>query len=60
VLVCAIGFVSDHLELLYDLDIQARAQAEAAELAFARTPALNDDATVMAALADLVVARDGS
>jgi ferrochelatase len=60
VLVCAVGFVSDHLELLYDLDIQARHQAEAAGLAFARTPALNDDATVMGALADLVADRDGA
>ena len=55
VLVCAQGFVADHLEVLYDLDIEARAIAEANGLAFARTRSLNDDPTVMAALAARVV-----
>jgi ferrochelatase len=59
-LVCACGFVADHLEVLYDLDIEARRRAEDQGLAFARTPALNDDPTVLAALADRVVARAGS
>jgi ferrochelatase len=58
-LVCACGFVADHLEVLYDLDIEARRRAEDNGLAFARTPALNDDATVLGALADRVVARAG-
>jgi ferrochelatase len=56
VLVCACGFVADHLEVLYDLDIEARAHAEALGLAFGRTPCVNDDPAVLAALADLVVA----
>jgi ferrochelatase len=56
VLVCACGFVSDHLEVLYDLDIAARAHAEQLGLAFARTPCVNDDPTVMRGLAELVVA----
>ena len=54
VLVCPQGFVSDHLEVVYDLDIEARRRADAAGLAFARTRVLNDDATVLAALADRV------
>lgn len=54
VLVCACGFVADHLELLYDLDIEARCHAESVGIAFARTPAVNDDPDVMAALAGLV------
>jgi ferrochelatase len=53
--VCAHGFVSDHLEVLYDLDIEARQRAESAGLAFARTAALNDDPVVLSALADRVV-----
>ena len=57
VLVCAQGFTSDHLEVLYDLDIEARRLAEEQGLAFARTRSLNDDPVVMDALADLVVAR---
>ena len=55
VLVCAQGFVSDHLEVLYDLDIEARRVAEAHGLAFARTRSLNADPTVMAALAERVL-----
>lgn len=51
VLVCPQGFVSDHLEVLYDLDIEAAQVASEAGLAFARTASLNDDPTVMAALA---------
>ncbi len=58
VLVCAQGFTSDHLEVLYDLDIQAREVATEAGLAFARTRSLNDDPTVMAALADRIIAAD--
>jgi len=54
-LVCPCGFVADHLEVLYDLDVQARDRAEAAGLAFARTASLNADPTVLAALAELVL-----
>ena len=54
--VCAQGFVADHLEVLYDLDIEARAVADEVGLAFGRTASLNAEPTVMAALADLVVA----
>ena len=57
VLVCACGFVADHLEVLYDLDIEARTRAEERGLAFARTACINDDPAVLGALADLVVAR---
>lgn len=51
VLVCAQGFVADHLEVLYDLDIEATARAEKAGLAFARTRSVNADGAVMGALA---------
>jgi ferrochelatase len=54
VLVCPCGFVADHLEVLYDLDIEARARAEVAGLAFARTPVVNDDPAVFDALAGRV------
>jgi ferrochelatase len=54
VLVCPQGFVSDHLEVLYDLDVDARRVAEAGGVAFARTASINDDPAVMAALAGLV------
>jgi ferrochelatase len=54
VLVCPQGFVSDHLEVLYDLDIDARRVAGEAGLAFARTASINDEPAVMAALAERV------
>jgi protoporphyrin/coproporphyrin ferrochelatase len=54
-LVCPCGFVADHLEVLFDLDIEASARATAAGLAFARTPSMNDDATVLDALAQRVI-----
>ena len=56
VLVCPQGFVSDHLEVVYDLDIEAAAVAAEAGLPFARTRVLNDDPTVLGALADRVLA----
>jgi protoporphyrin/coproporphyrin ferrochelatase len=55
VLVSAVGFVADHLEVLYDLDIEAAHRASSHGIAFDRTRCVNDDADVMAALAALVV-----
>lgn len=52
--VCPCGFVADHLEVAYDLDIEATAAAEARGIPFARTRVLNDDATVLGALAERV------
>jgi ferrochelatase len=52
VLVCPQGFTADHLEVLYDLDIAAKQHAEKLGIAFARTPMVNDDATVLGALAE--------
>jgi ferrochelatase len=59
VVVCPIGFVSDHLEVLYDVDIEARATAERSDIAFARTASLNDDPRFCAVLADVVLAAGG-
>ncbi|HRE01813.1 MAG TPA: ferrochelatase, partial [Ilumatobacteraceae bacterium] len=56
VLVSAVGFVADHLEVLYDLDVEAAARAASLGLAFDRTACVNDDPAVMAALAARVVA----
>ncbi len=55
VVVSAVGFVADHLEVLYDLDIEAAARAAQHGLAFARTACVNADAGVMAALAQRVI-----
>jgi len=57
--VCPIGFVADHLEVLYDLDLEARAVAESAGLAFARTASLNDDPAFLDVLAAIVASGAG-
>ena len=56
VLVSACGFVADHLEVLFDLDIEAAKHAESHGIAFARTACVNANASVMAALARSVAA----
>jgi ferrochelatase len=56
--VCACGFVSDHLEVLYDLDVEARAEAATLGLAFARTPSPNAHPAFCATLAEVVRAAD--
>lgn len=56
VVVCPQGFTSDHLEVAYDLDIAAAAVAGEVGLAFGRTPVLNDDPTVLGALAAKIAA----
>lgn len=59
VVVCPHGFVADGLEVLYDVDIQARDTAAEVGLAFVRTRSLNDEPTVMGALASRIVDRVG-
>mgnify|MGYP000182437192 FL=1 len=56
VLVSACGFVADHLEVLFDLDIEAAKHAESHGIAFARTACVNANPSVMAALARSVAA----
>jgi ferrochelatase len=51
VIVSAVGFVADHLEVLFDLDIEASQRAEQVGLAFDRTACVNDEPSIMAALA---------
>jgi ferrochelatase len=52
--VVPVGFVCDHVEVLYDLDVEARQVAEAAGVGFHRAPAANDHPDFIAMLADLV------
>jgi ferrochelatase len=55
VLVTPVGFVSDHLEVLYDIDIEAKKFAEERGIRLERIRMLNDDPQYMAALADSVM-----
>jgi ferrochelatase len=52
--VVPIGFVCDHVEVLYDLDVEARRLAAGAGLALHRAAAVNDHPEFVAMLADLV------
>jgi protoporphyrin/coproporphyrin ferrochelatase len=54
VLVCPVGFVSDHLEILWDLDVEARERAAELGLELDRIESLNDDPAFLRALAELV------
>jgi protoporphyrin/coproporphyrin ferrochelatase len=54
VVVVPVGFVCDHVEVLYDLDVEARQVAEAAGVGFHRAGAPNDHPDFIAMLADLV------
>jgi ferrochelatase len=57
VLVCPVGFVSDHLEILWDLDIEARERASELGLELDRIESLNDDPAFVRGLAELVRER---
>jgi protoporphyrin/coproporphyrin ferrochelatase len=59
VLVCPAGFVSDHLEVLYDLDVEAARLAADMGLPFARTRMPNDHPLFCSTLADVVRERRG-
>jgi protoporphyrin/coproporphyrin ferrochelatase len=51
-----VGFVADHLEVLYDIDIEARGVAREAGIRLERARSMNDDPTFIAGLADLAEA----
>jgi protoporphyrin/coproporphyrin ferrochelatase len=54
VVVCSAGFVSDHLEILYDLDIEAQALAAEARIHLVRTEMPNADPAFVEMLATVV------
>jgi ferrochelatase len=56
-LVAPIGFVADHLEILWDLDVEAREKSQELGVELDRTESLNDDPRFVTALADLVRSR---
>lgn len=57
VLVCPLGFVADHLEVLYDIDVEAAELAASLGMRLERTPSLNDAPEFVAAVADLAQAH---
>ncbi|MFI5309237.1 MAG: ferrochelatase [Polyangiales bacterium] len=53
-LLCPVGFVCDHVEVLYDLDVEAAQTAARAHVAVARAQAVNDHPAFIAALCERV------
>ena len=54
VLLVPIGFVCDHVEILYDIDVEYQALAKRLGIQLERTKSLNDDPGLVAAVADVV------
>jgi ferrochelatase len=57
VLVASVGFIADHLEIFYDIDIEAKAKADELGVELRRTPMLNADPRLARALFALVSER---
>ena len=57
VVISPCGFVADHLEVLYDVDIEAQAVADEAGIALRRTPSPNDDPEFLDAVAAVIRRR---
>jgi ferrochelatase len=60
VLIAPVGFVSDHLEILWDLDVEAREKAAELGLELDRIESLNADPAFIRGLADLVEKASGA
>jgi len=56
-LVAPIGFVCDHVEILYDLDIEAKKLAEAHNIRLERIESMNSDPLFIGAVADAIVEK---
>jgi ferrochelatase len=57
ILVASVGFIADHLEIFYDIDIEAKERADALGIELRRTPMLNADPRLVHALHALVAQR---
>jgi ferrochelatase len=57
ILVASVGFIADHLEIYYDIDIEAKQNADALGIELRRTPMLNADPRLAEALHALVAQR---
>ncbi|HPU13456.1 MAG TPA: ferrochelatase [Aeromicrobium sp.] len=57
VVLVPIGFVADHMEVIYDLDVEAKATAQRLGLRFARAASPNADSRYAAMIRELVLER---
>jgi ferrochelatase len=54
ILVCSVGFITDHLEVLYDIDIEGKAKAREEGIHLERTESLNADPKLAQLFAEMV------
>ncbi len=59
ILICPIGFISDHMEVMYDLDEEARLLAAELGMTLRRTPTSSHDPRFAAMIRELVLERRG-
>ncbi|MDQ2890814.1 MAG: ferrochelatase [Gemmatimonadota bacterium] len=52
-----VGFVCDHVEILYDIDVDAQSVARSLGMRLERPPSLNDDPRFLGQLASLIIGR---
>ncbi len=57
VILCPIGFISDHVEVMYDLDLEAKATCARIGLRMVRAETVNDHPIFIEAMADMVKTR---
>lgn len=55
VVVAPVGFLCDHVEVLFDIDIEAQHEATELGIALTRTPSLNDRPAFISALSDIIL-----
>ena len=58
-MICPIGFVADHIEVLYDLDREAQQVCKEIGLTMTRAEAVNDDPLFLEMMADVVMKTVG-
>ncbi|MGH7785911.1 MAG: ferrochelatase, partial [Candidatus Binatia bacterium] len=56
-LVVPLGFVCDHVEVLYDLDIEAKQIADASGIGFVRAETVNDHPSFVRMMAQVIAER---
>jgi ferrochelatase len=60
IVVCPIGFVSDHMEVLFDLDLEAKNACEDRHIKFARVASVGTNPMFVSGIADLIEQRSGT
>lgn len=57
ILVCSVGFITDHLEVLYDIDIEAKEKAKELHIHLERTESLNADPLLAKLFAEMILKK---